>query len=75
MAPLMVTAVTGFISTPLFVRFLGTENYAIWGYAMAFAAVFGFADLGLGVAVDVTSAWRWEKATSPPSRVIGGRAM
>ena len=51
MAPLMVTAITGFISTPLFVRFLGTENYAIWGYALAFSAVFGFADLGLGVAV------------------------
>ena len=51
MAPMMVTAVTGFISSPLFLRFLGPENYAIWGYAMAFAGMFGFADLGLGVAV------------------------
>ena len=51
MAPMMVTAVTGFISMPLFLRFLGPENYAIWGYVLAFGGMFGFADLGLGVAV------------------------
>ena len=51
MAPTMVTAVTGFISMPLFLRFLGSEYYAIWGYVLAFGGMFGFADLGLGVAV------------------------
>jgi O-antigen/teichoic acid export membrane protein len=51
MAPMMVTAVTGFISMPLYLRFLGPENYAIWGYVLAFGGMFGFADLGLGVAV------------------------
>lgn len=48
---MMVTAVTGFISLPLFLRFLGNENYAVWIYALAFAGFFGFAELGLGVAV------------------------
>lgn len=51
MAPQLVTAVTGFLSMPLFLRFLGDENYAVWNYAIIYAGVFGFADAGLGVAV------------------------
>ena len=51
MAPQLVTAVTGFLSMPLFLRFLGDENYAVWNFAIIYAGVFGFADAGLGVAV------------------------
>lgn len=51
MAPQLITAVTAFLSLPLFVRFLGNDNYAIWNYALLYAGLFGFADAGLGVAV------------------------
>jgi len=51
MAPLLVTAMTGFLSLPLLLRFLGDDRYAIWGYISTFTGMFGFADLGLGVAV------------------------
>ncbi len=36
---------------PLFLRFLGNDMYALWGYIITFTGMFGFADLGLGVAV------------------------
>jgi len=51
MAPLVVTAAVGFFSMPLFLRYLGDEMYALWGYIATFSGMFGFADLGLGVAV------------------------
>jgi O-antigen/teichoic acid export membrane protein len=49
--PLLVTAAVGFFSMPLFLRFLGNDMYALWGYIITFTGMFGFADLGLGVAV------------------------
>jgi len=49
--PLLVTAAIGFFSLPLFLRYLGNDMYALWGYIATFNGMFGFADLGLGVAV------------------------
>jgi O-antigen/teichoic acid export membrane protein len=49
--PLLVTAAVGFFSMPLFLRYLGNDMYALWGYIVTFGGMFGFADLGLGVAV------------------------
>ncbi|MGO8837763.1 MAG: oligosaccharide flippase family protein [Limisphaerales bacterium] len=49
--PLLVTAVVSFFTMPLFLRFLGNDMYALWGYIITFNGMFGFADMGLGVAV------------------------
>ena len=49
--PLIVVSVVNILSVPLFFRYLGDEMYALWGYISAFTGMFGFADLGLGVAV------------------------
>jgi len=51
MAPLIVVTAINIVSVPLLFRYLGAEAYAIWLYVSTFAGVFGFADLGLGVAV------------------------
>ena len=51
LAPLLVTAAVTFFSAPLFLRYFGTEMYALFGYVTTVSAMFGFADLGLGVAV------------------------
>ncbi len=49
--PLLITGAVGFLSAPLFLRYLGNDMYALWGYIVTFNGMFGFADLGLGVAV------------------------
>jgi O-antigen/teichoic acid export membrane protein len=51
MAPLLVVSVVNLVSVPLFYRYLGVEMYALWLYITTFTGLFGFADLGLGVAV------------------------
>jgi O-antigen/teichoic acid export membrane protein len=51
MAPLLISAAVGFISLPLFLRYLGNDMYALWGYIGTFSGMFGFADMGLGVAI------------------------
>jgi len=51
MLPLLVTSMVSFISLPLFLRYLGTEMYALWGYVAVLSGMFGFADMGLGSAV------------------------
>jgi O-antigen/teichoic acid export membrane protein len=51
MTPLMVVSALNIFSVPLFYRYLGTEMYALWFYVITFTGMFGFADLGLGVAV------------------------
>ena len=51
MAPLMIITVVNIFSVPMFYRYLGPEMYALWFYVIAFTGMFGFADLGLGVAV------------------------
>ena len=51
MVPLVVMAAVGFISTPLCFRYLGDEMFAVWSYVGIFTGMFGFADMGLGVAV------------------------
>jgi O-antigen/teichoic acid export membrane protein len=51
MAPLLVVTVVNVFSVPLFYRSLGAEMYALWFYVITFSGIFGFADLGLGVAV------------------------
>src|SRR5438093_78605 len=50
-APLVVISAVNIFSVPLFYRYLGAELYALWFYVITFTGVFGFADLGLGVAV------------------------
>ncbi len=49
--PLLVTAAVGFISMPLCLRYLGDEMFAVWSYVSILGGMFGFADMGLGVAV------------------------
>jgi O-antigen/teichoic acid export membrane protein len=49
--PLVALTVVNLVSLPLFLRFLGEDMYALWFYVSTFSGVFGFADLGLGVAV------------------------
>ena len=49
--PLLVSAALGLVSLPLFRRYLGDEMFALWYYVISFGSMFGFADLGLGVAV------------------------
>jgi len=51
MLPQLVAAVAGVISLPLYLRYLGYEMNAIWLYVAVLNGMFGFADLGLGVAV------------------------
>ncbi len=51
LAPLLVTSAVGFFSLPMFLNYLGDEMYALWNDITIFAGMFGFADLGLGVAV------------------------
>jgi O-antigen/teichoic acid export membrane protein len=51
MAPMLVTAAMGFVSLPLSRRYLGDDMFALWYYVISFGGMFGFADLGLGVAV------------------------
>jgi O-antigen/teichoic acid export membrane protein len=51
MLPLLVVTVVNIVSVPLFYRYLGPEMYALWLYVLTFTGVFGFMDLGLGVAV------------------------
>ncbi|MCL4788059.1 MAG: oligosaccharide flippase family protein [Verrucomicrobia bacterium] len=51
MTPLVVVSAVNLFSVPLFLRFLGEEMYALWFYLMVFSGLFGFADLGLGIAV------------------------
>ena len=43
--PLLVTAVVSFFTMPLFLRFLGNDMYALWGYIITFNGMFGFADI------------------------------
>jgi O-antigen/teichoic acid export membrane protein len=51
MAPLAVITVVNVFSVPLFYRYLGADLCALWFYVSTFVGMFGFADLGLGVAV------------------------
>lgn len=51
MVPLLAVTALNIVSVPLFLRFLGEEKYALWFYVITFSGAFGFADLGLGVAV------------------------
>lgn len=51
MAPLFVVTLVNLVSIPLFYRYLGVEMYALWFYVLSFGGAFGFADLGLGVAI------------------------
>lgn len=51
MMPLLVVSGVNIFSVPLFYRYLGADLYALWFYVITFTGVFGFADLGLGVAV------------------------
>lgn len=48
---MLVVSVVNIFSVPLFYRGLGAEMYALWLYIITFTGFFGFADLGLGVAV------------------------
>src|SRR5262245_4400126 len=50
-APLVVVTLLNLFSVRLFFRYLGDEMYALWGFVGTFTGLFGFADLGLGVAV------------------------
>jgi O-antigen/teichoic acid export membrane protein len=49
--PLLVTGAIGFVSIPLFLRFLGSEMYALSMYIVTASGQFGFVDMGLGVVV------------------------
>jgi O-antigen/teichoic acid export membrane protein len=51
MLPLLVAGASAIISVRLYLHFLSTEMYALWGYVVAYGGIFGFADLGLGIAV------------------------
>ena len=51
MAPLLAVSAVNIFSVPLFYRYFGVEMYALWLYINTFTGLFGFADLGLGVAV------------------------
>jgi O-antigen/teichoic acid export membrane protein len=51
MLPLLVVTLVNLISIPLFYRYLGAEMYALWFYVLSLSGSFGFADLGLGVAI------------------------
>lgn len=51
MAPLVVITAVNVFSVPLFYKYLGADLCALWFYVSTFVGMFGFADLGLGVAV------------------------
>ena len=51
MAPLLAVTVLNVFSVRLFYRYLGPEMCALWFYVITFTGMFGFSDLGLGVAV------------------------
>ena len=51
MAPLLVVTLLNLASVPLFYRYLGADLYALIFYVLSLSGSFGFADLGLGVAV------------------------
>src|SRR5690349_16349704 len=50
-APLLVVSVVNIFSVPMFYHYLGVEMFALWAYVNTFNGLFGFADLGLGIAV------------------------
>ena len=49
---MLVLSVVNIFSMPLFWRWLGTDMYALWSYVIFFTGMFGFADMGLAVAVN-----------------------
>jgi O-antigen/teichoic acid export membrane protein len=49
--PLVLIAVVNIVSVPIFYRFLGEADYALWFYITTLAGLAGIMDLGLGVAV------------------------
>ncbi|MDZ4788967.1 MAG: oligosaccharide flippase family protein [Blastochloris sp.] len=51
MLPVLVTAIVGIATVPLYFRVLGDQMYAMWFYVGTLTGAFGFMDLGLGVAV------------------------
>lgn len=51
MLPQLVAAAAGIISLPLYLRYLGYEMNAVWLFVAVLSQMFGFADLGLGMAV------------------------
>jgi len=51
MTPLLAVSAVNLLSVPLFLRSLGAEMFALWFYVITFNGLFGFADMGLGVAV------------------------
>jgi O-antigen/teichoic acid export membrane protein len=51
LAPLVVVTAVNLFSVRLFYKYLGAEMYALWFYVITFSGMFGFADLGMGVAV------------------------
>jgi O-antigen/teichoic acid export membrane protein len=51
MLPQLVAATAGVISLPLYLRFLGYEMNSVWLYVTVLNGMFGFADMGMGVAV------------------------
>ena len=51
MLPLLVLSVVNIFSMPLFLRWLGTDMYAVWLYVITLTGMFGFSDLGLALTV------------------------
>ena len=51
MLPLLVLSAVNIFSMPLFLRWLGADMYALMFYVITFTGMFGFADMGLAVAV------------------------
>ncbi len=43
-----IGVVTGLVSVPLTVRYLGSERYGLWATVSSFMVILAFADLGLG---------------------------
>lgn len=48
---MVVVSAINIFSVPFFLRHLSAEMYALWFYVITFSGLFGFSDLGLGVAV------------------------
>ncbi len=48
---MLVISAVNIFSVPFFLNHLSSEMYALWFYVITFGGLFGFSDLGLGVAV------------------------
>jgi O-antigen/teichoic acid export membrane protein len=72
----IITVGTGFISTPLVLRYLGKEQFGIWLAFMSFVSFLQFTDLGMGIGLQNSlTACDGEEDRVRPRRLISSALL